>query len=60
MIKTNSRVWLLDEMVQVLPDDVLEILVGLVQLVNPKLVLYLVGEIDKRVGIHNIAQGLEV
>jgi hypothetical protein len=31
--------------------------VGLVHLVDPKLALHLVGEINKRVGVHNVREG---
>lgn len=31
--------------------------VGFVRLVNPKLALHLVDEIDERVGVHNIGEG---
>ena len=31
--------------------------VGLIHLVDPKLALHLVDEIDKRVGVHNVREG---
>jgi hypothetical protein len=31
--------------------------VGLIHLVDPKLALHLVDEIDKRIGVHNIREG---